>query len=99
MDKRVFAQTLTASALILVALYVVDQYGYTDLKGLLLLAILALVAILVSAPSVVAAAAVTLALYLVVIHQAGDRLLAVAAVGLVALVAAVAVERQRLWRF
>jgi len=96
MDKRAFAQTLTASALILVALYVVDQYGYTDLKGLLLLAALAAVAVLVSAPSVVAAAAVTLALYLAVIDHAGDRLLAVAAVGLISLVAAV-LERQHLW--
>jgi O-antigen ligase len=99
MDRRVFAQALAASALILLALYVIDQYGYTDLKGLLLLAALALVAVLVSAPGVVAAAAITLALYLLVIHQAGDRLLAVAAVGLVALVAAVAIERQGLWRF
>ena len=59
----------------------------------------ALVAVLVSAPSVVAAAAFTLALYVLVIHQGGDRLVAVAAVGLVALVAAVMIERQRLWRF
>jgi hypothetical protein len=98
MDRRVFAQALAASALILVALYIIDQYGYTDLKGLLLLAALAIVAVLVSAPSVVAAAAIILALYLVVMHHAGDRLLAVAAVGLAALIAALVIERQRFWR-
>jgi len=99
MDRRVFAQALAASALVLLALYVIDHYGYTDLKGVLFLAALALVAVLVSAPSVVAAAALTLILYVAVMHQAGDRLLAVAVIGLVALVAAVMIERQRLWRF
>lgn len=97
MDRQVFAQALAASALILLALYVIDQYGYTDLKGLILLGALAVVAVLVSAPSVVAASGVTLVLYLVVIHHAGDRLLAVAAVGLAALLVAVAIERQRLF--
>jgi hypothetical protein len=97
MDRQVFGQALAASALILLALYVVDQYGYTDLKGLLLLAALGVVAVLVTAPSVAAASAVTLALYLVVIHQGGDRLLAVAAVGLVALITAMVIQRQRLW--
>ena len=38
MDRRVFAQALAASALIILALYVIDRYGYTDLKGVLLLA-------------------------------------------------------------
>ena|SRR5947209_865551 len=99
MDRQVFAQAFAASALILLALYVIDQYGYTNLKGLLLLAALAVMAVLVSAPSVVAASAVTITLYLVVMHHAGDRLLAVAAVGLAALVAAVVIERQRLWHF
>jgi hypothetical protein len=99
MDRQVFTQALSASALILLALYVIDQYGYTDLKGLLLLAALAVVAVLISAPSVVAASAVSLALYLIVMQHAGDRLLAVAVVGLAALVAAVIIERQRLWRF
>lgn len=96
MDRQVFAQALAASALMLLALYVIDQYGYTDLKGLLLLAALAVVAVLVSAPSVVAASGVALALYLVVMHHAGDRLLAVATVGLTALLVALALERQRL---
>lgn len=99
MDRQVFVQALAASALVLLALYVIDQYGYTDLKGILLLAALAVVAVLVSAPSVAAASGVALVLYLLVMHHAGDRLLAVAAVGLVALVAAVVIERQRLWRF
>ncbi len=57
---------------------------------------LAVVAVLVSAPSVVAACGVALALYLVVIHHAGDRLLAVAAVDLAALLVTLAIERQRL---
>jgi hypothetical protein len=99
MDRQVFQQALAASALILLALYVIDQYGYTDLKGLLLLAALAVVAVLVSAPSVVAAAGVTLTLYLVVMHHAGDRLLAVAVVGLAALLVALAIERQRFLHF
>lgn len=96
MDRQVFAQALAASALILLALYVIDQYGYTDLKGILLLAVLAAVAVVVSTPSVVATSGVTLALYLVVIRHAGDRLLAVAVVGLAALLVALALQRQRL---
>ncbi len=99
MDRQVFAQALAASALILLALYVIGQYGYTDLKGLLFLAALAVVAVLVSTPSVVAASGLTLVLYLVVIHQAGDRFLAVAAVGLAALLVALAIERPRLLHF
>jgi|SRR5947209_5328643 len=97
MDRQSFGQALGASALTLLALYVVDQYGYTDIKGLLLLAALAVVAVLVTSPSVVVAGGLALALYLAVMHQAGDRMLAVAAVGLAALIAAVAVERKRLW--
>lgn len=99
MDRQVFAQALAASALILLALYVIDQYGYTDPKGLLLLVALAVVGVLVSVPSVVAAAGVILALYLLVIHHAGDRLLAVAVVGLAALLVAVAIDRQRFLKF
>jgi hypothetical protein len=99
MDRQVFAQALAASALILLALYVIDQYGYTDLKGVLLLAALAAVAVVVSAPSVVAAAGVTVALYVVVMHRAGDRLLAVAVVGLAALLVALAIDRQRFLHF
>ena len=96
MDRKVFAQALAASALTFLALYVVDQYGYTDLKGLLLLAALAAVGVFVSTPSVAGACGVALGLYLVVIHNAGDRFLAVAVVGLVALLATLVIERQRL---
>jgi hypothetical protein len=97
MDRQSFGQALAASALMLLALYVVDQYGYTDLKGVFLLAALAVVAVLVSSPSVAVASGLALALYLVVMQHAGDRLLAVAAVGLAALIAAVVIQRQRLW--
>jgi|SRR5947209_2584794 len=96
MDRKVFAQALAASSFTFLALYVVDQYGYADLKGLLLLAALAAVAVLVSAPSVAAASGVALALYLVVMQHAGDRLLAVAVVGLAALLATLVIERERL---
>jgi hypothetical protein len=97
MDRQSFGQALAASALMLLALYVVDQYGYTDLKGVFLLAALAVVAVLVSSPSVAVASGLALALYFVVMQHAGDRLLAVAAVGLAALIAAVVIQRQRLW--
>ena|SRR5947209_3078186 len=97
MDRQVFGQAVAASALILLALYVIDQYGYTNLSGLLLLAALAVVAVLVTTPSVAAAASVTLALYLLVMHQEGNRLVAVTAVGLGALITAVVIQRQRLW--
>jgi O-antigen ligase len=98
MDRQAFAQALAASALIMVALYVIDQYGYTDLKALLLLAALAVVATLVSTPSVAGAGLVTLVLYVLIMRDTGDRLVAAAAVGLVALVAALVMERQRLLR-
>ena len=85
-DVSITRSAFAAGALVLLLLAVTNQYGYSSLKGLLILAVIMVVAAVTAGPGVALGGGLALVVYLVLDQILSDTLFAAAIVAVLALI-------------
>jgi hypothetical protein len=86
LDVSVTRAAFAAGALVLLLLAVDNRYGYSSLKGLVILAVIVILAGVTTGPGVAVGGLLAFVAYLVLNQLLGDALLAAAIVAILALI-------------
>jgi len=97
MNKAALVSSFTGVAVVLLALQLIATFGYSGVKPLVILSLVAVVAIVVAGIRTVVGAALGLVVYYLVDYGLHDKLLAAAALAALAAAASVAAGRGTFW--